>query len=183
MMAASVQMCVCNVLPSKGDAAVTIVKQLLADTWFIFERTVESQNPSSEKHDITEHLFFGLMYFYVNQFVIGEILDALYGLPEPVRKAHDPYPNDRAWSNEHRGAAAVVISTLAWRNYSITGAFDCPITDDDINMLVRALRIAESAPIKLRHRHLLMSPAGEFYKVLRGSAVWPLVVPSRFRSG
>ena len=150
----------------------SIVTSLLNDVQFIFERTVASYHEEQ-----SAHLFFALVYFYANRNVITEVLNALSAIPVAARRTSDPHPNDHAWQDSGIDAAEVVISPVAWRNYT-AGAVECPIDEDDINMLIRVLRIAERAPIRLKERHLLMSPLQHFYEVLQQSTAWSEIVPS-----
>jgi hypothetical protein len=157
---------------------MSVLETLLSDVSFMFQRTVASYN-----EDENEHLFFAVMYFYANRNLIEAVLDALFALPEAERKAHDPYPNDGAWRNSEKGAGYVVVSPVAWESYS-AGVVKCPIEPDDINMLIRAIRIAVNAlamnaSFKVIHRHLFMSPVEQFYNALRQSDAWHTIVPRK----
>lgn len=158
------------------EGTISIFEALHKDVEFLFRKTEEHDD-----EDLLEHLYFAVAYFYANHSVIGATLDALFALPEAEREKYDPYPQDLAWMNSEKGAGYVAISQGGWKNISLAGVADCPISNDDINMLIRALRIAERAPIKIPFRHLLLSPVENFYETLRAGDAWRYMVPQSYR--
>lgn len=154
------------------EDTITIFEALLRDVQFLFRKTEESDG-----EDLLDHLYFAVIYLYANRSVIAATLDALYTLPEAERKAYDPHQQDLMWMDSEKGGAYVAISQKGWSNVSLAGVADCPISNDDINMLIRALRIAERAPIKIPFRHLLLSPIDHFYETLKAGDAWHYMVP------
>jgi hypothetical protein len=154
-------------------STITIFEALHNDVQFLHSKT------ENDRGELLEHLFFAVAYFYANHSAIAATLDALFALPEEKRKEYDPYPHDRAWMNSEKNSGYVAISQRGWRNVSGGGVADCPISNDNINMLIRALRIAERAPIKIPFRHLLLSPVEHFYETLRAGDAWRYMVPGK----
>jgi hypothetical protein len=148
---------------------MSIVDTLLKDSEFLFSAV--TQHPGDRGH-----LKFAYLYFRANKDVIADVLQKLYALPEVERKNVDPYPNDRAWTGGHYELAGAVISDSAWEDFTHDHSGGPPVTDDDINMLIRALRIAaKSAAVHTTEVLLLMSPVAQVYQSLRTGSGWDVL--------
>lgn len=145
---------------------MSIVDTLLADSEFL--HSIVTSNLGDRNH-----LTFAYLYYRANKDVLAAVLSQLYNLSEPEREKVDPWPNDMAWTQSHYPLAAAVISDVAWEDYTHDYSGSAPITDDDINMLLRALRIAAKSPaIHTTEVKLLMSPVALVYRSINATAAW-----------
>ena len=141
----------------------TYATTLLADLTFLHNRLNDLRYSSEESEDYEIACAFSAIYLSANAKSIEATLHHIYKRSEAELKAADPYPNDRAWRHSHCRDAELALAVSPR-----PPKFD--IDEDSINMLRRAIRIAEALNISPGDQRptftLFLSPAKECFEAL-----------------